>query len=88
MASSLLRILTSLPALLLVAVLSLAAGLVWLVAAAFVLAAERMPTMLADFLRLTLGVQFRMVAYHLSLVDRYPSLRESVAGEPARATSS
>jgi hypothetical protein len=87
-ASSLLRILTSLPALLLVVVLSLAAALAWLVGAAFVLAAERMPTMLADFLTLTLRVQFRMVAYHLSLVERYPSLEESVAGEPERATSS
>ena len=81
-ASSLLRLLTSLPALLLVWVLSLAAALAWLVAAAFVLATERMPAALADFLTLTLRVQFRMIAYHLSLVERYPSLKESLAAGP------
>jgi hypothetical protein len=85
-ASSLLRILTSLPALLLLAVLSLAAALVWLVAAAFVLATERMPAALADFLSLVLRVQFRMIAYHLSLVERYPSFEGSVAADPTRAT--
>jgi hypothetical protein len=87
-ASAVLRLLTSLPALLLVTAISLAAALAWLVAAAFVLAVERMPTMLADFLTLTLRVQFRMVAYHLSLVERYPSLEESLDAEPERATSS
>ena len=80
--SSLLRLLTSLPALLLVWVLSLAAALAWLVAAAFVLATERMPAALADFLTLALRVQFRMIAYHLSLVERYPSLKESLAAGP------
>jgi hypothetical protein len=85
-ASSLLRILTSLPALLVVAVLSLAGALVWLVAAAFVLATERMPAALADFLTLVLRVQFRMIAYHLSLVERYPSFEGSVAAGAERAT--
>lgn len=87
-ASSLLRLLTSLPGFLLVAVISLAAALAWVVAAAFVLAVEQMPTMLADFLTLTLRVQFRLIAYHLSLVERYPSLEESLDAEPERATSS
>jgi hypothetical protein len=85
-ASSLLRILTSLPALLLVAVLSLAGALVWLVAAAFVLATERMPAAQADFLALVLRVQFRTIAYHLSLVERYPSFEGSVAAGPGRTT--
>lgn len=76
-ASSLLRLLTSLAALLLVAILSLAGSLVWLIAAAFVLATERMPAALGDFLTLVLRVQFRMIAYHLSLVERYPSFEAS-----------
>jgi Domain of unknown function (DUF4389) len=63
---------------LLVAVLSLAADLVWIVAAMVALVTERMPAALADFLALTLRVQLRFAAYHLSLVDRYPSLEGSV----------
>jgi hypothetical protein len=82
-ASALLRLLTSLPALVLVAVLSAAGGLLWLVGAAFVLMFERMPGAIADFLVLTLRLQFRLVAYHLSLVDRYPSLEGSDAAPVA-----
>jgi hypothetical protein len=82
--SALLRIITSIPAVVLLAVLTVAAGLVWIVGAASILAVERMPGVLADFLALTLRVQFRVVAYHFSLVDRYPSLEES--GLPQVAT--
>jgi hypothetical protein len=85
--SALARLVYSLPALLLVAVLSLAATLVWLVAAAVVLVTERMPDSLADFLALVLRVQFRLVAYHLSLVERYPSLEESAIGGASRSGS-
>lgn len=74
MTSALLRLVYSLPGLLLVMVLSLAAGLLWVVGAIFVLVTERMPALIADFLSLALRVQFRLIAYHLSLVDRYPSL--------------
>lgn len=76
-ASCLLRIVYSLPALLLAAVLSLAAAILWLVAAIAILITERMPGAIADFLALTLRYQSRLAAYHLSLVDRYPSLQES-----------
>lgn len=85
--SALARLVYSLPALLLVAVLSLAATLVWLVAAAVVLVTERMPDSLGDFLALVLRVQFRLVAYHLSLVERYPSLEESAIGGASRSGS-
>jgi hypothetical protein len=38
-----------------------------------VLASERVPPALSDFIEATLRYQFRLFAYHLSLVDRYPS---------------
>ncbi len=72
--SALLRLLYSLPALLLLALLSFAATFLWVVAAIWILVAQRAPAGLADFFALTLRYQFRLVAYHLSLTDRYPSL--------------
>ena len=71
--SALLRILTSLPALLMVAVLAAVASVVWIVIAAYALVTERLPPALPDFMILVLRVKFRLAAYHLSLVDRYPS---------------
>jgi hypothetical protein len=72
--SVLLRIVYSLPALLLAAVLSVAGSLLWLVGAGFVLVQERMPAPIADFLAMALRYHARLIAYHLSLVERYPSL--------------
>src|SRR5579871_5200881 len=73
--SALLRLIFSLPALVLLAVLSLIAGVAWIIGAVVILVRERLPGGIADFLSLTLRVQFQLVAYHLSLVDAYPSLR-------------
>ena len=75
-ASALLRLAYSFPALILAAVLSLAAGLLWLVGAIVVLVNERMPVAIADFLTLALRYQVRLIAYHLSLVERYPSVQQ------------
>ena len=75
--SCLLRLVFSLPALLVAVVLSLASTLLWAVAAIVILVNERMPAGIAGFLTLTLRYQTRLVAYHLSLVDRYPSFQES-----------
>jgi hypothetical protein len=72
--AALLRILYSLPALLLLVVLSLVAGFCWLLGAIVILVRRRPSVVVRDFLALTLGYQFRLVAYHLSLVDRYPSI--------------
>jgi hypothetical protein len=80
--SALLRLVTSLPALLLAALLSLAAGVLWLVGAVSVLVSERMPPALAGFITLSLRYQAQLAAYHLSLVDRYPTLE---APQPAEA---
>ncbi len=75
--SALLRLLYSLPALLLLAVLSFVAWVLWILGAVVVLVSERLPAFIADFLAATLRFQFRLVAYHLSLDDRYPSFEEA-----------
>lgn len=76
-ASALRRLIFSLPALLLVALLSLAAAVLWLVGAVLVLVRERAPSIVTDVLAATLRYQLRLIAYHLSLVDRYPSLDQA-----------
>jgi len=68
-------LLFSLPALILLALLSVAAAVVWVTGAVFVLIGRRLPEIFADFLALTLTVQFQLAAHHLSPVDAYPSLR-------------
>ena len=82
-ASALLRLLTSIPALLLLALMSFAATVLWVVAALVILVRARPSVALSDFLALTLRYQFRLVAYHVSVVDRYPSL----AGAPVERHS-
>ena len=77
-ASALLRIVLGLPAMLFGVVLTLGVGLIWLVGAVAILIRERLPTAIGDFVVLALRFQFRVAAYHLSLVDRYPAL-ETVA---------
>jgi len=75
--SALMRLVTSLPALLLLAILSMAAALLWIFGALAILATERMPAAFTDFISMKLRYQSRVVAYHLSIVDAYPLLAES-----------
>jgi hypothetical protein len=75
-ASALLRLVYSLPALVLVMILSLVASVCWVIGAAWILAVRRLPTAIGDFLALTLRTEVRWLAYHLSLVDAYPTLAE------------
>ncbi|MGZ3404927.1 MAG: DUF4389 domain-containing protein [Polyangia bacterium] len=81
--SALLRLFTSIPSLLLLAILSFAAGVLWVIGAIVILLRARPSAGIADYLALTLRYQFRLVAYHLSLVDRYPSLESAPAGHDA-----
>ena len=81
--SALLRLLLSLPALLLLVVLSIAAGFLWLIGALVILVRQRIPAAIADFLALTLRYQFRLIAYHLSLVHAYPSFVQPLVPHPA-----
>ena len=74
--SALLRLLTSLPAMAVLGVLSIAAGLLWPIAALVILVSRRLPRVLFDFFLFTLRSQFQFIAYHLSLVDRYPFVEE------------
>ncbi|HXU73472.1 MAG TPA: DUF4389 domain-containing protein [Polyangia bacterium] len=76
-ASALLRLLTSIPALLLLALMSFAAGVLWIIEAIVILVRARPSAPISDFLALTLRYQFRFIAYHLSLVERYPSLESA-----------
>jgi hypothetical protein len=80
LSSAMLRLLYSLPALLLLAALSIVAGFLWIVGALAILLSERLPAAIAEFLALTLRYQFGLAAYHLSLTDRYPSLATPVSG--------
>lgn len=75
--SALARLIKTLPALLVLVVLSIVASVLWIAAAVCVLACARMPLALADFIESTLRYQFRLLAYHCSLVDRYPSFESS-----------
>ena len=77
--SALLRAITSLPALLLLGLLSVVGAVVWIVGAATALAVERIPDFVSRVQALVLRLQFRLVAYHLSLVDVYPSLEAGSA---------
>jgi Domain of unknown function (DUF4389) len=87
MGSALLRLLYDLPAMLILLVLSMAAGVLWLIGAVAILATNRVPSAIADFLALTLRYQFRLIAYHFSLVDAYPSLDVSAARAPHSGTA-
>lgn len=83
--SALRRLLTSLPALLLLAALSMIAAVLWVIGALAILATRRVPTAIAEFVAMKVGYQFRLVAYHLSLVDAYPSLADLRAGHLPRS---
>jgi hypothetical protein len=72
--STLLRLINSVPAVVLLVVLTIVALPVWIVGAAWILAKEHLPDFVHDYLLVTLRYQFRFAAYHLSLVDRYPTL--------------
>jgi hypothetical protein len=75
--SAMLRLLTSLPALVLLAILSMAAALMWIFGAFAILVSERVPAAVTDFISIKLRYQFRVLAYHLSLVDAYPTLADA-----------
>lgn len=75
--SALLRLVKSIPALLLLALMSFAASVLWVIEAIVVLVRARPSVTISDYLALTLRYQFRLIAYHLSLVDRYPSLESA-----------
>ena len=76
--SAMIRLVSSLPALLLIGILMVVSSLLWVLAALFALATERIPGPFAELFLVVLRAKYRLIAYHLSLVDRYPSLAEEV----------
>jgi hypothetical protein len=61
------------------------AAVLWVIGALAILATRRVPTAIAEFVAMKVGYQFRLVAYHLSLVDAYPSLADLRAGHLPRS---
>jgi len=82
-ASALLRLVTSLPALIVLVVLSFVACFLWVIGAIAILLVRRAPTFITDFLAGVLRYQFRLIAYHGSLVDAYPSFEETHLAHPS-----
>jgi hypothetical protein len=60
------------------------AAVLWVLGALAILATGRLPTPIAEFITMKLAYQFRLIAYHLSLVDAYPSLADVRARHDAR----
>lgn len=83
--SALWRLLYSLPALLIVVVLSLVAGLIWLIGASAILVRRRVPVSVAESLAMLLLYRIRLLGYHLSVVDRYPSFEQAYVAPDLRA---
>ncbi len=72
--SAFVRIVTSLPALIVLALLSVVAVAFWVFGAISILVMRRVPLGVSDFIAMKLQYQFRLLAYHLSLVDEYPAV--------------
>lgn len=80
--SALLRLVYSLPALVFFALLSILAGVAWVISMVLVLVQGTYPD---SFFRLQCGVmrlQARLLAYHASLVEEYPPFTLDLHGEP------
>jgi len=70
--SALLRLITSIPSVIVFYILNWVATIIWLIAAVMVLIQETYPEGLYDFQCGVVRWQARLLAYHASLVDAYP----------------
>lgn len=70
--STLLRILTAIPSMIVLAILTLVGAIVWLIAVVLVLVNESYPASLWGFLLGLVRWEANLLAYLASLVDRYP----------------
>jgi hypothetical protein len=70
--SAMLRIVTSIPSALVLAVLTIVAYVMWIVGAIAILADRTVPASVIAFLSGVVRWQARLLAYHASLVDEYP----------------
>ena len=85
--STLLRIVYAIPSLIVLALLTLAAVVVWVIAVVFVLSEERYPEGIRRFLVGIVRWEACLLAYLASLVDRYPPFTLDTASGSAAAPS-
>lgn len=83
--SALLRLIYSIPSALVLAVLSIASAVIWIIAAVMVLVQENYPDGLYNFQRGILRWEARLLGYHASLVEQYPPFALDTEPEPAPA---
>lgn len=81
---ALMRLITSIPMALVLALLGIIASMVMGVASLFVLFTERQPAGLYDFQCAVMRASARFFAYHASFVDRYPPLSLEPAASAVR----
>jgi hypothetical protein len=81
--SALARLVFSIPALLLLTLASILGALFWIVGALAILVRRHVPDFITEYLTLVLAYRFRLVAYHLSLVQAYPSFAEPLVPHAA-----
>lgn len=72
--SALLRLITSIPAFLVLAILSWVGGIVWLIAAFGVLVSGRVFQFAWRYFRFVVALHARWLVYHASLADEYPAI--------------
>jgi hypothetical protein len=84
--SALMRLIKSLPALVVWALLCCIATIVWLIAAVSILVQRRYAAGLRTFMVGVLRYQARLLAYHASVVDSYPPFELDAPDPPAPAT--
>jgi hypothetical protein len=72
--SALMRIVSALPGVIVLAILAFVGSIVWMIAVVFVLVGESYPAGLWRFLFGIVRRQARLLAYLASLVERYPTL--------------
>jgi Domain of unknown function (DUF4389) len=85
--TSLLRILAAIPSVIVLALLTWVATIVWLVALVFVLVDEQYPSAIWRFLVGILRWEARLLAYLASLVDEYPPFALETDEVPAASSA-
>jgi hypothetical protein len=86
--SALLRILYSIPSLIVLALLGIVGAIVWVISVVLVLVNESYPESFWRFLRGLVRWEAYLFAYLASLVDRYPPFRLDTGPAPPAAASS
>jgi hypothetical protein len=81
--TAVLRIITSIPSVLVLLVLGFVATFVWVIAAIWILVLRTYPDLLYGYQRAVVRWGARLLAYHASIVDRYPPFAIDTKAETA-----